>query len=683
MSAAFAACAIVLMWCVLWSPQLFRGRVFVRGDAAAFRMFADASRERWLRDHQRTHFSPYVFAGLPTTASLADPRPQWLPDALLDLWEAPGRQPTWPPLLPELLLHLASMFAAGALARALWRGDAASFAVAALAWGMATYVALPVAYGHDAQFVALAWMPVALLAAHGIAAAATTRGAVAAALGLASALGLLTLAGHPQYVLYAGALVAAFSCQRAWTMKRPRRLLVAFGAIAGAAALSAAVWLPALLYRAESVRATKAGGVGMDEVARWSLAGRDAWSFLWPGAVGFGGSTYTGGLSFSEYPPYLGLVALALVFLGAPRRRDPDQGAWWFWAGVALLALALAFGTRLGALYTLLYERVPLWSSLRVAVASVVLAQLAVALLAARGMARIATRIPALALTAVVLLLVLDFGRVTLPVLLRGTGDRSALKPPPPSLLARAALANPHVRIAPLDKPTFLSNDAASWRVRSIGGLHGSAPRAWNTLRERNLLGRYAVMCALGIGWVASDTLALDDREMFAAALGAPGVKRVVHALPRAYGVTRIEAPGNEEAVLAALATGVDAPDAVAYANDARAAGTYEGSAGLALRWVEDGSDAIELAARAPAPAFVVVADAWFPGWSAFVDGARVPLYRVNAMLRGVAVPAGDHRLRLTYEPEGWSAAVALSRAGWALVAAAAFVLLALHSRKA
>jgi hypothetical protein len=354
----------------------------------------------------------------------------------------------------------------------------------------------------------------------------------------------------------------------------------------------------------------------------------------------------------------------------------------WFWLGVAAVAIALAFGTRLGPLYAFLYERVPLWSSLRVAVASVVFAQLAVALLAARGMEHLSSRVPPRARLAVpgalLLLLAFDLGRVDLPVLLRATGTRAQLAASPPSLLARAAAEDPHARVAPLDKPEFLTNDPAAWHVRSLGGLHGSAPRAWNTLRERNLLGNYGVLCGLGVRWVASDTLVLDDPELFAPVAGAPGVRRVVHAMPRAYGVPRVEAPGNEEAVLAMLGGPTFAPDAVAYASDAAAAGAYPGSPALALAWREDGTDALEFAASAPAPAFLVVADAWFPGWRASVDGAIVPLYRINGFLRGVALPAGAHRVRLEYEPPGWRVGTAVSRAAWVILALGALALLAI-----
>src|SRR6185503_13344459 len=82
-----AIAVIVIVWAALFAPQLFAGRVFTLGDATVFSPFAELSRTRWLERHERTFWNPYVSMGIPAVASLADPRPQYLPDALIDLYE--------------------------------------------------------------------------------------------------------------------------------------------------------------------------------------------------------------------------------------------------------------------------------------------------------------------------------------------------------------------------------------------------------------------------------------------------------------------------------------------------------------------------------------------------------------------------------------------------------------------
>ncbi len=59
------------------------------------------------------------------------------------------------------------------------------------------------------------------------------------------------------------------------------------------------------------------------------------------------------------------------------------------------------------------------------------------------------------------------------------------------------------------------------------------------------------------------------------------------------------------------------------------------------------------------APALVVVAETWFPGWEAKVDGRKVPLVEADGAFLGVPVDAGSHVVTLTYHRP---AAAALGR---------------------
>ena len=59
-----------------------------------------------------------------------------------------------------------------------------------------------------------------------------------------------------------------------------------------------------------------------------------------------------------------------------------------------------------------------------------------------------------------------------------------------------------------------------------------------------------------------------------------------------------------------------------------------------------------------------MVADAWFPGWRARIDGRDIPIHRVNQLLRGVIVDAGQHQIEMTFEPRGWRTGVSLTRIG-------------------
>jgi hypothetical protein len=66
---------------------------------------------------------------------------------------------------------------------------------------------------------------------------------------------------------------------------------------------------------------------------------------------------------------------------------------------------------------------------------------------------------------------------------------------------------------------------------------------------------------------------------------------------------------------------------------------------------VERGLEALRIEAEAEGDATLVVADAWWPGWEATLDGSSVPIYRADALVRAVRWPAGRHVLAMRYRP--------------------------------
>ncbi len=72
-------------------------------------------------------------------------------------------------------------------------------------------------------------------------------------------------------------------------------------------------------------------------------------------------------------------------------------------------------------------------------------------------------------------------------------------------------------------------------------------------------------------------------------------------------------------------------------------------AAGITL--LTQAPDGLTLRVTAPADGLLVVADAWYPGWRATVDGVEVPVVRVNSIVRGLWLRAGKHTVRLAFVP--------------------------------
>jgi hypothetical protein len=79
----------------------------------------------------------------------------------------------------------------------------------------------------------------------------------------------------------------------------------------------------------------------------------------------------------------------------------------------------------------------------------------------------------------------------------------------------------------------------------------------------------------------------------------------------------------------------------------------------------------VRLEARMETAGMVVLADLWDQGWRASVDGEAARILVVNHVIRGVAVPAGEHHVVFRYEPNsiriGWivSGAALVITLGW------------------
>jgi hypothetical protein len=71
-----------------------------------------------------------------------------------------------------------------------------------------------------------------------------------------------------------------------------------------------------------------------------------------------------------------------------------------------------------------------------------------------------------------------------------------------------------------------------------------------------------------------------------------------------------------------------------------------------------------ELTAVLKSPGLVVLADRFDPGWRVTIDGRPGEILRTNRAMRGVALPAGTHRLVFTYEPASFRLGLMLSGVG-------------------
>jgi hypothetical protein len=86
------------------------------------------------------------------------------------------------------------------------------------------------------------------------------------------------------------------------------------------------------------------------------------------------------------------------------------------------------------------------------------------------------------------------------------------------------------------------------------------------------------------------------------------------------------------------------------------------------IRLVENLNDKIDYSFSAKTNQFAVFSEVYYDkGWNAFIDGKKADYCRVDYILRGMAVPAGDHTIEFRFEPHSYFLGDTLST--WSAIA--------------
>ncbi len=144
---------------------------------------------------------------------------------------------------------------------------------------------------------------------------------------------------------------------------------------------------------------------------------------------------------------------------------------------------------------------------------------------------------------------------------------------------------------------------------------------------------------------------------------GLAPVYRNRRVMPRAFFVAEVRAASASDAARA-IADGTVDVRRVALIDRGLPAGEMPEAGDTALDEIDVThyrDEYVEIHTNASGRRLLVLSDLDYPGWKATVDGASVPIHRVNVAFRGVTVPAGRHVVRFAYEPMSFCVGAGLS----------------------
>jgi hypothetical protein len=128
------------------------------------------------------------------------------------------------------------------------------------------------------------------------------------------------------------------------------------------------------------------------------------------------------------------------------------------------------------------------------------------------------------------------------------------------------------------------------------------------------------------------------------------GLYRNENALSRAYVAPAFEVVSDPDETVARLTAPDADPTAAVFLDRDPGFLPRPGSSGRAVV-TRYAAEEVAIDATTVGPGILVLSDAFDPDWKAEVDGTPVPILRVDAVLRGVALPGGRHDVRFRYAP--------------------------------
>ncbi|HEY6393464.1 MAG TPA: hypothetical protein VIX89_19430 [Bryobacteraceae bacterium] len=202
--------------------------------------------------------------------------------------------------------------------------------------------------------------------------------------------------------------------------------------------------------------------------------------------------------------------------------------------------------------------------------------------------------------------------------------------------------------------------------VDQIGGFQ---PGLLKSLAKTQGEPRYRMLLAVNYA-IARQPAKPDQAEVFQ---GASGLKIFTNpgALPRARIVHAAIGAPDENSILATVVN--PATDLQRTVVVKGAPPVLENCDGGDVQIIRYRTTSVTMRANTPCKSMVVLADTWFPGWKAFVDGKPAQIYAAYDIVRGVVVDAGPHEIVMRYRPASVFTGMALALASILLCIALQF----------
>ena len=293
-------------------------------------------------------WQPWIFSGMPSIEAFTYVNLLYLPSYLLDLIG-----------VADLNIQFIHLIFSGVgmllLVNKLISNKKISFIIGLL-WMFNPFLITMIVYGHGSQMMTAAYLPWTLYFLHNLKSDQSMFNLLIFSLFF----GFQLQRAHVQIAYYACMLLGSYFIFSFFKNRNKKYLFFFIAGCFVAFMLAAHIYLPSLDYRSVSIRSSAIGS--FDYATNWSMHPKELITYVLPHFYGFGGSTYTGYMPFTDYPNYVGLMVLIIAFFSLKKFKNERV---FFWI-ILLFSILLSFGKYFEDFYKIFYNYLPFFSSFRV-----------------------------------------------------------------------------------------------------------------------------------------------------------------------------------------------------------------------------------------------------------------------------------------------------------------------------
>lgn len=203
---------------------------------------------------------------------------------------------------------------------------------------------------------------------------------------------------------------------------------------------------------------------------------------------------------------------------------------------------------------------------------------------------------------------------------------------------------DPDFRVFNMAADTY-NESRTSYYFKSVGGYNPAKLRLYQDVIERYLSGRpdSGVLNALNTKYIIAQN---------------PNAQSpVLIPNPSAYGsvwfVKHIKVVKDDVDELQAIGATRLKDTAVVQQSFAANAGAPQWDSTAIIKLTQFDNDTMRYESNSASPQFAVFSEIYYPaGWNAYIDGKKADYVKADYMLRGLSVPAGNHKITFIFEPE-------------------------------